>query len=806
LARYEWRALSSVGANTMRVKIALVLGLLLMAIAIFVTLTRAPPTVAGSDSTALQGFIAETSNSASLCQQGETLPQGTTAIRLSLYTIFGPRVAVHVYSGARLLTSGERGAGWTAEGPTVPVRRVPRTVANVKVCIAFGHPLGGISVNGGFTSSASAMTSGAGEPLSGRMRIEYLKSGDRSWWSLTSAVAMHMGLGRWPAGTWIVFVALALMVAVLVCTVRLTVATIGADIPESSDEEQPGEPSVDVPSERALGAPVVEAPDIGAPAMESPTMGAPATESPAMEAPAMESPATGTSAMEVPATEAPATAGTRAASRGRPTMRQALARIPRAAKVCALVAFLNAACWSLVTPAFQVTDEPDHVAYVQQLAEGRSLPHKTNSREYSAEEATALRDLHENEIQFSPATHTITTRAEQQTLEHDLSQPLGRKGSGGAGTATSDPPLYYALQTIPYALGSGGTILERLTLMRLLSAFMAGLTALFAFLFLREALPRVPWAWTVGGLGVAVAPLLGFISGGVNPDAMLFAVSAAIFYLLARAFRRRLTRRLAAAISLAMVIGFLTKLNFIGLAPGIVLGMFLLVRREARASGREVYLHLLVPALLIALSPVLLYALVNLVSGDPLLGIASGGIDALTGAGHSITRELSFTWQLYLPRLPGMHDYFQEVFTTRQIWFDGLVGLYGWLDTVFPGWVYNAALVPAALIGALCVRELVVNRSSVRSRLRELITYATMSVGVLVLVGLSGYQGSSMYAAAFAEPRYLLPMLALWGAVIALAARGAGRRWGPVVGTLIVVLLLSHDIFSQLQVIARFYG
>jgi hypothetical protein len=52
----------------------------------------------------------------------------------------------------------------------------------------------------------------------------------------------------------------------------------------------------------------------------------------------------------------------------------------------------------------------------------------------------------------------------------------------------------------------------------------------------------------------------------------------------------------------------------------------------------------------------------------------------------------------------------------------------------------------------------------------------------------------------------MLPMLALLGAVLALAARGAGRRWGPVVGALIVVLFLSHDIFSLLQVTARYYG
>jgi hypothetical protein len=58
----------------------------------------------------------------------------------------------------------------------------------------------------------------------------------------------------------------------------------------------------------------------------------------------------------------------------------------------------------------------------------------------------------------------------------------------------------------------------------------------------------------------------------------------------------------------------------------------------------------------------------------------------------------------------------------------------------------------------------------------------------------------------YSEPRYLLPLASLLGAGLALSARGPGRRWGPAVGALIVVLFLAHDIFSQLQVIARFYG
>ena len=485
--------------------------------------------------------------------------------------------------------------------------------------------------------------------------------------------------------------------------------------------------------------------------------------------------------------------------------RRSLSRIPRAARVCALLAFLNAACWSLITPPFQVPDEPDHFAYVQQLAETGSLP-EPNAGRYSPEERVALIDLRQKDVRIRTVAQTISSRAQQRTLEADLSQSPPRRGPGGAGVANNEPPLYYALQTIPYALGSSGTILDRLELMRLLSALMGALTALFAFLFLREALPGAPWAWTVGGLGVALAPLLGFVSGAVNPDALLFAVSAALFYCLARAFRRGLTRGLAIATGAVIAIGFMTKLNFVGLAPGAILGLILLARREARSGGRAVYYRVLAPALLIALSPVMLYALVNAASGHPALGIVSGGITALTSGQTPISHELSYIWQLYLPPLPGMHNYFGEILTTRQIWFNGLVGLYGWMDTAFPGWVYDVALISAGLIGVLCLRELAIGRTALRHRVAELVTYAAMSLGVLVLVGASGYSQASTLPAEFAEPRYLLPMLALWGAVLALAARGAGRRWGPAAGASIVVLVLAHDLFSQLQLISRYYG
>jgi 4-amino-4-deoxy-L-arabinose transferase-like glycosyltransferase len=480
----------------------------------------------------------------------------------------------------------------------------------------------------------------------------------------------------------------------------------------------------------------------------------------------------------------------------------ALRRVPSAAWLCAVIACVNAVCWSLITPPFQVVDEPEHIAYVKQLADTGRLPKPTG--EFSREEAVALRDLRLQRIAEEPQNRTIAAQAQQVRLERDLrvAEATGDVGDGYAGVAASEPPLYYALEVIPYALGAGGTLLDRIELMRVLSAVMGGLTALFAFMFVREALPGSRRAWTVGGLAVALAPMLGLMCGAVNPDSMLYAVSAALFYGLARAFRRGLTRRSALVLGAVIAVGLLTKLNFVGMVPGALLGLVVLSVRAARSLGRSAYVSLAL-ALAVAVSPAALYVIVHLVTGALAFGIVSSAIGKTRG---SVLEELSYIWQLYLPRLPGMRADFAGVLTTRAIWFDGYMGLFGWLDTPFPAWVYDVALVPAGVLVVLCVRSLFASIGALRARRGELVVYGVICVGLMGLIGGDSYLVFPRVDAEFGQVRYLLPLLALLAGVVALGVRGAGRRWGPVLGVCLVVVFVTQDVLGQLQEVARFYG
>src|SRR5581483_10112159 len=107
----------------------------------------------------------------------------------------------------------------------------------------------------------------------------------------------------------------------------------------------------------------------------------------------------------------------------------------------------------------------------------------------------------------------------------------------------------------------------------------------------------------------------------------------------------------------------------------------------------------------------------------------------------SLLGKANYIWQFYLPRLPGTVNDFPGIFTTRQIWFNGLVGLYGWLDTTFPEWVYELALVPAAAMALLLTASLVAKRTALRRRPGELATYLLMALGLLILVGSASYVG-----------------------------------------------------------------
>ncbi len=210
-----------------RVQVALAAGLTLIAVAIAVTLSGAPAVVARSSPLPAKEQIAITEHSAIACQAGEAMPSGTSAIRLSLAAFTGPRATARVYSGSHLVVQGERGTGWTGSVLTIPVKPLARSYADVRVCVSID--LAGderVEIFGTRTKHAVAALSGNGQPLRGRMQIEYMRPGDRTWWSMVTLVARHMGFGNFAGGAWNVVLAMALVIAVAAVSSRLILREI----------------------------------------------------------------------------------------------------------------------------------------------------------------------------------------------------------------------------------------------------------------------------------------------------------------------------------------------------------------------------------------------------------------------------------------------------------------------------------------------------------------------------------------------------------------------------------------------------
>jgi hypothetical protein len=513
--------------------------------------------------------------------------------------------------------------------------------------------------------------------------------------------------------------------------------------------------------------------------------------------------------------------------------------VPRAAWVCALVALANGLAWSLIVPPFQVPDENAHYAYVQQVAERGTLPRQIALEGHlSPREDATLSTIGFFWMTGKPDDPAPFSDLQGQLLERIEAQHPSAKGTGDALTATNNPPLYYALQAVPYKLAPGGTVLSRLAAMRVLSALMGAVTVLLVFLFLRELLPARAWAWSTGALLAALQPMFGFMSGGVNNDNLLYLAATGVLWSLARAFRRGLDTRGGLLIGAFLGLGLVAKLTLLGFVPAVALALVLLVRRSWRGGGerdrvprgavvgadqiererrvqsaagtgrveRDRALRGAVVAGAVAAAPMVVYVVLNHLVWKRV--VIPGGVGSVhsvvAGRAFNFREELSHIWQLFLPSID-MHRQFADL-PLWQTWFKGLVGRFGWLDYGFPAWVYRAALAIVVVVLVLAALELVRRRHALARRLDELAVYVLALAGLCAEIGVESYRAYIQNGERFEQPRYLLPAIGLYAALGVLAVRGGGRRWGPVLAAGLITLAIGHDLYAQAVTIARYYA
>jgi hypothetical protein len=475
-------------------------------------------------------------------------------------------------------------------------------------------------------------------------------------------------------------------------------------------------------------------------------------------------------------------------------------RIPRAARIAALVALLNAVVWSLLIPPLQSFDEPVHVYYGQFLAETYNVPRPVQGSVLSEEEIAIQNGVRLLDVVGNPDGAPPWTEVEDRGLDQALDSGLGRVSQGADGGVGAYPPLYYGLGSIAYKLTPSHNLLDRLEAMRLVSALLAALTAMFVALFVRELLPGRPWATTAAGLVAAFQPIFGFMSGSFNPDLGITAASAAMFFAVARAWRRGLTWQLGLVIGLALAAGFLSKLAMAAMVPGAALSVALLAWRWKAWRG-------LVAFAAGAGLPVLAYMLLNRFLWDrpALLGGGAAASSAASPPKNNIPEMLSFVWQSYLPRLPFMKDQFTYDFPLWDRYFVGWVGRFGWGDYRFPEWVSEVTLGIVLVLLVAAIVFVARRRGALLRRWPEWLSYAAIAGGLLFLLGYAGYGWKRDTGTDFEQGRYLLPLLALYAGLVAAGLRGFGERAGPIVASVLVTLAIAHSMWAQILTIVRFY-
>ena len=220
------------------VGVTLAVGIALLVGVGVVALTRSPPRVARvgvPTGDARDVPLGKDLGDMTVCQSGETLPANVSGVRIGMWAFYGAQMHVRVYSGSRIVTEGSRGPNWTSDTVTVPVKPVDHETSGVKFCFGVGPnnqpllllgvgtpPREAASAAAGLSSPTPAAAASANTLLAGKIGVEYLTAGEGSWFSRVCSVARHMGLGRAYSGTWIALLVAALMAAVGVLAIRLT--------------------------------------------------------------------------------------------------------------------------------------------------------------------------------------------------------------------------------------------------------------------------------------------------------------------------------------------------------------------------------------------------------------------------------------------------------------------------------------------------------------------------------------------------------------------------------------------------------
>jgi 4-amino-4-deoxy-L-arabinose transferase-like glycosyltransferase len=489
-------------------------------------------------------------------------------------------------------------------------------------------------------------------------------------------------------------------------------------------------------------------------------------------------------------------------------MRKQLGKIPRPLALLLVVVAIFGVAWALITPAWLSPDEDVHFSYSQTLGELGRLPGGAGGS-VSSEQLKAAADTN-----VDPTVFFTYSQPEQSRAAYDawLHSNQGRRDDGGGPNAASGyPPAYYLYETVPYVLASGGTIFDRLYLMRIFSVFWLLVTATSAWLLAGEVFGRAPRRQLLTAATVGMWPMLTFMSASVNPDSMLYATWGLAVWLGARVVRRGLTVRNGLALGAAIGLAMVTKASSIALIPAGLVAIGIAIARAPHEQRRRQLKGMAAAVGVFAVPVLAWYVTVRLNSRTAYAQaeLVTSGAGGTGGSGGPSIREfLSYVWQYYLPRVPGqqMHELSIPVISTYpayNVWIGTGWAAFGWVTDFLPHPAYavflGITIVVAAAAAATGVRAL---RRGARAALRRAWPLALFFAAAFFPLWIGIHWSEYKIGSAFIQGRYLFPVAGLAGLVAAQATsllpqRFRGAATGVVLGALVVFQVASLLLFGS---------
>jgi hypothetical protein len=190
--------------------------------------------------------------------------------------------------------------------------------------------------------------------------------------------------------------------------------------------------------------------------------------------------------------------------------------------------------------------------------------------------------------------------------------------------------------------------------------------------------------------------------------------------------------------------------------------------------------------------------------------LVAGGVGRAS-VGGTITRALddpnvflSYTWQMFLPRLPFMNDLHVQKWPAFDVYIKEGWAAFGSLVVRFPEWVYVVILLVSLAVAALCAIAVVRRRAQAWRLGWELAVLIVAIAGVVGGVE-AAYFTSAPRAAPAEQGRYIFTAIVPLATIAVGSAMAFRARVAPLVATALAAAVIGLGYASQLLTLTGFF-